>query len=56
MLRIIRIALVVLVPTVAIASIAAGCGDDTSTPQPAVIAMPPPEHDLAMPHDMAMHD
>jgi hypothetical protein len=55
-LRIVRIALVALVPTFALATLVTACSDDTTnqttTDMPVVI------HDMAMPvvHDMANHD
>ncbi len=56
MLRIIRIALFVLVPTVAVASLAAGGGDDTSPPPPPADIAVPVVHDMAVVHDMVSHD
>jgi hypothetical protein len=53
-LRIIRITLLALVPMVAIGTIAAGCGDDTTTAVGADMSV---VHDLATPivvHDIAL--
>ena len=57
MLRIIRIALLVVVPTVALSALVTACSDDTTNvttqDMPAVVhdmAMPV-VHDLANPHD-----
>jgi hypothetical protein len=53
-LRIVRIALLVLVPTLVAGALVAGCGDDTSMPPPGDMAVP----DMAKPivHDMAHGD
>jgi hypothetical protein len=56
-LRIIRIALLTLVPTLAIGALASGCGDDTTSTVgndmavPRDLSTPVVVHDLANPHD-----
>jgi len=54
-LRILRIALLTLVPTLALGALASGCGDDTTTTptQDLSVAhdMPPVVHDMAPTHD-----
>jgi hypothetical protein len=53
-LRIIRIALLVLLPTLTVGALAAGCGDDTTVIPPVDMAVP----DMAKPiiRDMHMTD
>ncbi len=56
MIRIVRIALLVLVPTLALGALAVGCGDDTTTTTAIDMSV---QHDLStggVTHDMASHD
>ena len=53
MLRIIRIALLTLIPTLALSAIATGCDDDTSLPPDMTMTKPA---DLAKAVDMAHGD
>jgi hypothetical protein len=56
-LRIVRIALLTLIPTLALGTLAAACSDDT-TNATTVDMTAPTGHDMATPvmHDMAQHD
>ncbi len=58
MLRIVRIALLALVPTLALGALATGCGDDTTvTPVGgADLSVPTGRDMITPPHDMAQTD
>jgi hypothetical protein len=56
-LRIVRIALLTLIPTLALGTLAAACSDDTTNVTTVDMTVPTTGHDMAQPvHDMAQHD
>ena len=56
MLRIARIALLALVPTLALGALASGCGDDTTTPPVGDMAVKISPDMRPLGGDMAHHD